>query len=430
MSIILKEYCGYDMRTIQNSKNNVHFKESAEDYFAPKPDTLMVEVEGIHAYPFYTRNFTRYMPEALKKSQKKWTSPYLKPLIKHHNDQNGEIIGRIYDASYTEQTSIKNVGGLVFTVSVPDKKAEKEVEDRLLETVSIGVSADDVRCSICGSRIINAEDGCPEGHTRGCVYENETCYWDIYDIEPKELSYVIVPSDIYAKNVKVYRAGEKKNSNAPNLSEAFDNTINKIPNNGGSNPNMDAEKELADAREQITKLQADLEAANTELETLKSVKEENEVLKQDLEDIKKIVEDKDGLIQEVEEKLRVSEEDLATVQHEKELAENTGLEAQESLRSYIETSVNVLRKLCNKTELEESELKNRSIDSLKDSFKDLKEEVMNIQGLQNVVALKEQRITNPVPPKNEVPPKKQKQENHNSIDLGEEFKNLFTQICK
>ena len=122
MSISIKEYCGVNNVLTTRDTKNISFKEAeGRDYFAPSPDTLMVEVEGIHAYPFHTRNYTRYMPDALKDSQTKWTTPYLKPLIKHHNDQNGEIIGRIYDATYSEKTSIDGVGGLYFTVSVPSK---------------------------------------------------------------------------------------------------------------------------------------------------------------------------------------------------------------------------------------------------------------------------------------------------------------------
>ena len=53
MTISLKEYCGYSVEDKINAK--VNFKESINPNFvAPKPDTLMVEVEGIHAYPFHT----------------------------------------------------------------------------------------------------------------------------------------------------------------------------------------------------------------------------------------------------------------------------------------------------------------------------------------------------------------------------------------
>ena len=126
MSITLREYIGRGNISSNPSNSPVHFRESdTSTIAAPSGDTLMVEVEGIHSYPFITRNFTRYMPDCLRESQKKWTSPYLKPLIKHHNDQNGEIIGRIYDAHYTEKTSVEGAGGLIFTLSVPDEKAAK-----------------------------------------------------------------------------------------------------------------------------------------------------------------------------------------------------------------------------------------------------------------------------------------------------------------
>ena len=295
MSISIKEYCGVNnVVTSRDTTKEIPMKESTavSDYIAPTADTLMVEIEGIHAYPYHTRNYTRYMPEALKESQFKWTHPYLKPLIKHHNDQNGEIIGRIYDATYSEKTSIDNVGGLYFTVSVPDKKAEYEVENRLLETVSIGVSTNDVRCSICGSPIIDAEEGCPNNHVRGAKYDGETCYWDIYNIEPKELSYVIVPSDAYAKNVTFYRAKDK-NSKSTALHESLDNKLtnnNKTDNNiGGSSPNMDLEKQLAEVQEENSKLKAELEAAKASLAELEEVKAAKAELEKTLDEVKKEV---------------------------------------------------------------------------------------------------------------------------------------------
>ena len=47
-------------------------------------------------------------------------------------------------------------------------------------------------------------------HIRGEEYNGKTCYWDFYKVMPKELSYVIVPSDAYAKNIKVYDNTEEE----------------------------------------------------------------------------------------------------------------------------------------------------------------------------------------------------------------------------
>lgn len=441
MSISIKEFCG-PTNVVSNKdgeKKPFNFKETeGADFLAPKADTLMVEVEGIHAYPFHTRNYTRYMPEALKNSQKRWTSPYLKPLIKHHNDQNGEIIGRIYDATWTDQTSVQNVGGLVFTVSVPDKEAAFEVENRLLETVSIGVSTNDVRCSICGSNIIDAQEGCPEGHVRGAKYNGETCYWDIYDIEPKELSYVIVPSDIYAKNKRVYRAAENNLKTSTGITEALDDNINNNPNlnnknnqqsdNGGLNPNMDLEKQVEELQAKVTELTAQLEEANKAKEELEALKAQNEELTKTLDEVKAAVQEKTDALAETEAKLKVSEEDLVTAQQEKEAAEKMGMEAQESLRQIVEGTLNQYRLILGKTELKEEELKKRSIDSMIDSINDFKEELnLSDNKIQEVIKIKESAPPNPINPGN--PVKKEKVEKTSEkTDLKEAVENMFKKL--
>ena len=430
MSISIKEYCGVNnVVTSRDTTKEIPMKESTavSDYIAPTADTLMVEIEGIHAYPYHTRNYTRYMPEALKESQFKWTHPYLKPLIKHHNDQNGEIIGRIYDATYSEKTSIDNVGGLYFTVSVPDKKAEYEVENRLLETVSIGISTNDVRCSICGSPIIDAEEGCPNNHVRGAKYDGETCYWDIYNIEPKELSYVIVPSDAYAKNVTFYRAKDK-NSKSTALHESLDNKLtnnNKTDNNiGGSSLNMDLEKQLAEVQEENSKLKAELEAAKASLAELEEVKAAKAELEKTLDEVKKAVEEKTAEVENLEAKVKVSEEDLAAAHEEKEAAEKAGLEAQEQLRSVVQDMFNQYRKLTGRKEFAEAEFANRTTDSLLDSITDFKEELCSENNkLDKVIQVKEQHIPNPVAPTNKQPVKSKK--DNDRMNLEEQFNNLF-----
>ena len=441
MSLLLKEYCGFKPIMSETAPVKLNEADSSSSLFEPIPGTLMVEIEGIHAYPFHTRNFTRYMPECLKASAPKWTNPYLKPLIKHHNDQNGEIIGRIYDATYTEQTSLKDVGGLIFTVAVPDVKAANEVSNRLLETTSIGVATDDVRCSICGHKIINAEDGCPEGHIRGQLYEGERCYWDIYQMEPKELSYVIVPSDPYAMNKRVYKIGTK--ANALKESEAT-SKINLKENNGGPNPEMDLQKELETAKAEIEQLKAklkeaedaakvgdeiantvtDLQAKNAELQAV--IDKINANLK-DLETkASEALKAKDEAVAakaEAEQQAVAAKEEAAVAAQEKEAAENNGIKIQESFRKFVETNLAEYRKLCGKSEIDSAEMAARSFESLQDSLKDLKEELK----ISAVVNIKEHQVPNPsLPPDDNTPGKVEKNDDYKCVDLHEGLEKLFT----
>lgn len=463
MAIALKEYCGdNNISTIDstNTKNApIAFREAAtSDMLAPEPDTLMVEVEGIHSYPFRTKNCTRYMKEALKNSQEKWTTPYLKPLIKHHNDQNGEIIGRIYDATYTEQTGVENAGGLLFTLSVPDEKAAKEVKNRILETVSIGVSANDVRCSICGASILDASEGCPNGHDRGALYENEICCWDIYDFEPKELSYVIVPSDVYAKNKRVYLAKESSNDQSivNNIKEAADDTI-KVKTNGDQQRQMDLEKQLAEAQAKVAELQAELAKAREEMytvEELNNLTAEKEALEKRLAEIQALLDVKTKEVDETQAKLVISEEKLAVASQEKDAAVEAGLAAKEQLRELACKTLNQYRKMSGRAELVEEELGKRSIDSILDSILDCvedfnanttktvevkeqeeKKEELEVKeqeqnGEKKEIDVQEFNVPNPVAPQNEAPKKTEPNQDYLAVDLSEGLEKMFVEAAK
>ena len=192
-----REYLGF---------NPVDVKESAVAHSHSlsnnvKAKGLKVDIEALHFYPYATRNDTRYYESAMRESLHKWTYPYNIPVIKHHNDEDGETIGRVINAEIKESQRLPGTKALVLTADILTPDAQEEVKNGLLDTVSIGARGDEVRCSICGQDLAN--DGLCE-HARGTKYDGEMCYWDFKKLEPKELSYVIVPSDAYAKNIKVY----------------------------------------------------------------------------------------------------------------------------------------------------------------------------------------------------------------------------------
>ena len=166
---------------------------------AISPDSIMVDIEGIHS--IVTRNFTYYTPECLKKSAPHWTTPYERPVIMHHNDRDGIQIGRVKAVEYVEETRAKSPG-LLFTCNIGDEAGIKGVKNGTLSTVSLGAVIHKATCSICGQNIA-AEGECE--HQRGRKYDGKLCYWLMEEMEPKELSYVIVPSDRYANTVKIYK---------------------------------------------------------------------------------------------------------------------------------------------------------------------------------------------------------------------------------
>ena len=207
MAIEIKEYVGFSSSQPTNH-SGIIVQESIAATATPQqmisPNSLMVEIEGIHS-DILTINCTKYSEECLKKSIPYWTSPYEKAVIMHHNDEDGQIIGRVKKA---EMIDSKRSGtpAINFTCNIGDENGIKGIKNGTLATVSIGAVAYDVRCSICGENVAI----CDCEHEKGHVYDGKLCYWTIEEMEPREVSYVILPSDKYAQTMKVYKPGKKE----------------------------------------------------------------------------------------------------------------------------------------------------------------------------------------------------------------------------
>ena len=213
MAIELKEYVGaVFIQTKSGDKDNkINLSEGYTQTYVDK-DSLMVDIEAIHS--IITRNDTLYTENCIKDSIPYWTAPYERPVIMHHNEKDGKIIGRVKAANYIEKSERSGTAALELIANIGDEEGKKGIKNGTLATVSIGAIAHDIRCSICGTNLV--EEGMCE-HDKGEIYDGKRCYWIVNKIEPKEVSYVIVPSDIYAHNTRVYDA-VKKNKNEVNES--------------------------------------------------------------------------------------------------------------------------------------------------------------------------------------------------------------------
>lgn len=413
MALMIREYTGDKFIKTNEIKAPLNLTEATIETNvsdeAIDPNSLMVEIEGIHAYPHATRNFTRYMPKCLKNSISLWTTPYRRPLIKHHNEENGEIIGRICAAEYKTSKTLSGTPALVFTVNIPGEEAKKDVKNGILSTASIGAMAYDVRCSICGTHL---EDGDECEHERGREYtvngKKEICYWDVYSIEPKELSYVIVPSDIYAKNTKIYPATNSRNK--PIIKECLNNKgVKKMPNND------DLEKELKEAKDKIAKLEQDIkdlteDKTNSE-NKISELTETNSKLAKQVADLN---EAKNKLEEEKQEEL-----------HLREGVENALAEAKKETREYMVHTLQAMRQAIGKEALADEMIKNRTVDSIKDSICDLKEEFNLKTSKKNPVNSlpNPDNLKNPTLANNK-PVKEKKEKQNSNIDLEEGLKNI------
>ena len=258
---------------------------------AMSPDSIMVDIEGIHS--IVTRNFTYYTPECLKKSAPYWTTPYERPVIMHHNDRDGVQIGRVKVAEFLEETRAK-VPGLLFTCNIGDEAGIKGVKNGTLSTVSLGAVIHKATCSICGQNIA-AEGECE--HQRGRKYDGKLCYWLMEEMEPKELSYVIVPSDRYANTVKIYKPkdiGAKESYNEGGNDEdmgIFDNI---------DLPLTEPEAKEA-AEESVEQVEAQEATEEKQPEVQEEVKVEEPVVAEEPKEEVVVEEPKEEEVEEVEE---------------------------------------------------------------------------------------------------------------------------------
>lgn len=411
MAIEIREYIGNSMNITESAvRRPINLGEGFNEIGPISKDSIIQIIEGIHAGP--TRNFTWYTEEALKTSIPSWTKPYLRPLIMHHNEKDGKIIGRILSVEYKTQNTRSNTPALEFTCNVPDKQGIEEIKDGRLNTVSIGVIAHDVRCSICGEQveIIDEYGNTACGHNKGSVYDNEVCYWKIYKMEAKELSYVIVPSDIYAHNVKTIDASQYnkqyiKESNiegvAINMSEqvkdvkegkikatVIDEEVKNqtvVAGEDAKGEEVKAEPEAESKKEEVKEepkedpkdkeiedLKKELEAKVQEIEKLIA---EKDAVANDLIKVKAELEVSISKVEEISNSLTAKEAELASEVALKEAVENELAEAKLSIREAKESEFNTLRQALNKEIIVKEALANRSDDSLRDAIVDLKEEL-------------------------------------------------------
>lgn len=399
VSIIINEYLDGNGGISHNFteglfSDSVNITEASAPEQNIDPNSLMVDIEAIHAMPHATRNYTRYTDKCLKNSIPQWTKPYSRPLIKHHNEKNGDIIGRVVGASYKTRDTFSNTPALVLTVNVPQEQAKTDIKNGINQTVSIGIIAHDVRCSICGKQIELDDDGnvisC--GHQKGRVYNKETAYWDVHAMEPKEVSYVIVPSDMFAGNIRSYPATKSSPSklSETSVTESLDDTVK------GEIENMDMkemEAKLQAAEEKISSLTAGLKVIT---ESKDSLDNQVKVLNTSLEEANKKVAVSEAEVVTLKNKLetltaektaletKVSDLQEAAKEQESKASDETkmreGLEAELTatkavLKESLINNLQALRKIAGKKELEESVLQNREEASIRDSIEDLKLEI-------------------------------------------------------
>ena len=398
MPIEFKEYLNAKAVSFHPSSKNheLQFSESYKNLNPVSKNALLVDIEALHVGP--TRNYTWYTEQAIKSSLPTWTAPYERPLIMFHNEDDGVTIGRVFNASEKLKDTRSETPALLLSVNVPDKEGKEEILDGRLKTVSVGVIAKDVRCSICGAQLELDENGYPTcGHMKGHMYDGEMCYWQIYEMEAKELSYVIVPSDPYAHNVKIYNSDGKDIA----LTESLDSNLNlkegannmsdpvKMKQEGikptdtktttSEDPAADSENTSEEPKsDEPTSAESktepttadDVENMKKQIETLEK---ENKQLKEEKATVEQSLKETEVLLDTVKKSLKTTQASLAQETTLRESAENSALELKKMIKEPKAKELNSLRQKIGLEALSEEVLSKRTLDSINDSINDLKE---------------------------------------------------------
>jgi len=182
-------------------------------------DSCTVYVIATHSG--VVNNNNRLFPlKELKKAAKSFMAPYPKPVLVNHDQYKGEPIGRVTESIFiyadkwetakakynlnTVSTINEYADGVILLkLEIADMNAMEKVTDKRFLTVSIGGSADDAICSICGKSYMyglhETEDEEPCHHVMGKTYDGKKAYLIYSGITFDEISFVNIPADKYAQ---------------------------------------------------------------------------------------------------------------------------------------------------------------------------------------------------------------------------------------
>lgn len=429
MPLTLNEFVGFDpMKPLSASTSSKEFAEFLQKYQeqitmlkeSDNPHQININqgfiatIEAIHA-DLPTRNYTRYMRSSFKNAAPTWTQPYNIPVIMYHNDYDGQIIGRVLSAQEAVSEKVPNTTALLLEASIPDWRNSEQIENGILSTVSIGASATDVRCSICGAQLSEG-DWCE--HNRGSVYKNkdtgktETCYWDVYEWEAKEISFVIIPSDKYAGVLRclwrdstaaddgTYKYLGRDNHKMTVSASAKHDTNNQVPVQESEQKILkQPDKHKGENNLDIKEAEQKISSLETEAKALKGDKAS---LQEKVDSLNK---DKISLQESITKLKKEAEEKELAATQEKELREAAESKVEsltKEAKLCLAESLTTLREKAGKKPIEK--LEERSIDSLRDSIADLKAELAEQQKKLQEQAEQEKKKEPEVPQKGSVKP--------------------------
>lgn len=185
-----------------------------------KLKSVTVRMEATHSGKPNGNNWI-YTPNAMMAGHKTFVSPVFRPVVLEHKEDS-KTLGRVVDAKYVsydnapkhlersvdrsylrdykkfmlsplyKNKDFKGLGYIELTAKITDEESIKRILDNQYGFVSVGGSAHQAYCSICGSKK-GMKSSCD--HVRGAKYNGETCYYIGDSISFDHISYVATPAD-------------------------------------------------------------------------------------------------------------------------------------------------------------------------------------------------------------------------------------------
>jgi len=204
MKKVIDLYDSFPITTnIKEGNRKLVFSDSGE---VKSGTSLICSVAASHSGTLINNRV--YPPDKMRKGIKSWTTPFKKPVLINH-DEEGDPIGRVIKAKYTKTPRALNgedyipvlkpsdgYGYVDLTVKITDQAAIQKILDGRYETVSVRMSTDQARCSVCDT---DWADAGPCEHMPGKKYDGKLAYMTTGDLTYREVSFVNIPADEFAK---------------------------------------------------------------------------------------------------------------------------------------------------------------------------------------------------------------------------------------
>lgn len=317
----------YEMKVVDSEGKDFNITDAIKDIESGSGEITAIDVLFEATHSGITANDFTYNSQDLEDGVPTWLTPFKKPLLKNHN-MDCEPIGRVVDAYFgpSEIADGKDTINTVFRVT--DKDAMVKFMDKRYNTVSIGASAGNIRCNLCGKDIL--KDGkfkfC--GHWRGEHYKDEKATWTASKFDYKECSVVNNPADRFAQVKKITVI--KKDSSAQD-SDAKNNIVGDEadkPNNLNDSDINDAllnniddavnsDEGIVQDKDNVQE-EANDDATNPEIDITDSVTIEDKYSKAlaDLEDKDSKIKDLEALVEDEKSKNESYKEEFTAIKNE------------------------------------------------------------------------------------------------------------------